>query len=82
MDAKPGLDEESKGQRRLDDSGGGLLSTVEGHNLFRYLFCRACCFLVAYRLWLGVLFVGCLTSQQHASISGTDLLGQFYVLPH
>ena len=30
-----------------------------------------------------VLFVGCLTSQQHARcISGRDLLRQFYVLPH
>ena len=29
-----------------------------------------------------LLFVGYLTSQQHASVSRTDLQGQFYVLPH
>ena len=28
-----------------------------------------------------LLFVGCLTSQQHASV-GTGLLRQLYVLPH
>ena len=27
------MDQESKGQRKLEDSGGGLLPAVEGHNL-------------------------------------------------
>ena len=27
------MDEDSKGQRKLEDSGGGLLPAVEGHSL-------------------------------------------------
>ena len=39
------MDEDSKGQRKMEESGGGLLPTVD------------------------CLFVGCLTSQQQASVS-------------
>ena len=28
-----GMDKDSKGQRKLEDSGGGLLPAVEGHSL-------------------------------------------------
>ena len=27
------MDEDSKGQRKMEDSGGGLLPAVEGHSL-------------------------------------------------
>ena len=28
-----GMDKDSKGQRKMEDSGGGLLPAVEGHSL-------------------------------------------------
>ena len=28
-----GMDDDSKGQRKMEDSGGGLLPAVEGHSL-------------------------------------------------
>ena len=28
-----GMDKDSKGQRQIEDSGGGLLPAVEGHSL-------------------------------------------------
>ena len=28
-----GMDKESKGQRKMEDSGGGLLPALEGHTL-------------------------------------------------
>ena len=42
---------------------------------------KTTCFLEAETRRMFLLFVGCLTSQQHASVS-QELLRQFYVLPH
>ena len=40
-----------------------------------------CLQIFTWKKFLWQLFVSCLTSQQHASISGTDLLRQFYMQP-
>ena len=33
---RSGMDEDSKGQRKMEDSGGGLLPAVKGHNSLEY----------------------------------------------
>ena len=50
------MDEDSKGQRKMEDSGGGLLPAVEGHSLEqnRIEYTVETCFFFFFFFWFAL----------------------------